>query len=124
MFWWIRLLAARDGPEMTSPMTDAIAMAIDRLANEPHDTIQGLRRRYYYRGNFVLLEHLTAHGLAVNVEQLRHRGDSAHAEALAVAWNDANGRPLCLSGRGESKPAALGAQPGRKNADFENHPPR
>jgi hypothetical protein len=58
------------------PRTSAIAIAIDRLANEPHDAIPGLKRRYYYRGSFVLLEHLTARGLAANVERLRRGGDA------------------------------------------------
>ena len=69
-----------------------VAIAIDRLANEPHDTIQELRRRYYYRGAFVLLEHLTARGLAVNVARLRRRGEHAHAEALALASSQAEER--------------------------------
>src|SRR5262249_59424681 len=69
-----------------------VAIAIDRLANEPHDTIQELRRPYYYRGAFGLLEHLTARGLAVNVARLRRRGEHAHAEALALASSQAAGR--------------------------------
>jgi hypothetical protein len=66
-----------------------IAIAIDQLASEPHDTIPGLKRRYYYRGSFVLLEHLSPRGLAVNVERLRHCGEREHAERLAVAWGAA-----------------------------------
>jgi hypothetical protein len=72
-------------------MRELVAAAFDRLASEPHDTIQGLRRRYYYRGAFVLLEHLTARGLAVNVARLRHCGEGEHADRLAAAWKDANG---------------------------------
>jgi hypothetical protein len=75
-----------------------VAIAIDRLANEPNDTIQGLQRRYYYRGCFVLLEHLSARGLAVNVARLRRRGEHAHAEALALAWKDCNGGGPCSGG--------------------------
>jgi hypothetical protein len=79
---------------MTAPahtMRELVAAAFDRLTSEPHDTIQGLRRRYYYRGDFVLLEHLTARGLASNVERLRRRGNPEHADRLATAWKDANG---------------------------------
>jgi len=66
-------------------MTDLarlVGIVIEQLANEPHDTIPGLRRRYYYRGNFVLLEHLTARGLAVNVARLRRRGEHDYADRL------------------------------------------
>jgi hypothetical protein len=63
-----------------------VAIAIEQLATEPHDTILGLFRRYYYRGNFVLLEHLTARGLAKNIERLRRRGEDEHAERLQAAW--------------------------------------
>jgi hypothetical protein len=71
-------------------MRELVATTFDQLAHEPHDTIQGLRHRYYYRGNFVLLEHLTARALAANVERLRRRGVSDHADRLAAAWKDAN----------------------------------
>jgi hypothetical protein len=66
-----------------------ISAAIDQLSNEPHDTIPGLRRRYYYRGSFVLLEHLTPRGLSTNVERLRRRGEAEHATRLEAAWNEA-----------------------------------
>jgi hypothetical protein len=72
-------------------MRKLVAAAFDRLVSEPHDTIPGLRRRYYYRGGFVLLEHLTARGLAANIERLRRRGEPEHADRLAAAWKDANG---------------------------------
>jgi hypothetical protein len=69
----------------TTTMRSLMAGIFERLATEPHDTIQGLRRRYYYRGAFVLLEHLSPRGLAVNVERLRRSGEHEHAEKLAVA---------------------------------------
>jgi hypothetical protein len=73
----------------TDTLRGLMAEIFDRLANEPHDMIPGLRRRYYYRGNFVLLEALTARGLAVNVDRLRRRGELEHADRLA-GWRDAN----------------------------------
>jgi hypothetical protein len=57
-----------------------VVVAINRLANEPHDTVPGLRRRYYYRGNFILLEHLSERALTVNVKRLRRRGEHEHAD--------------------------------------------
>jgi hypothetical protein len=81
---------AGDPPE-SGTMCELVAIAIDQLASEPHDTIRGLRRRYYYRGAFILLEHLTARGLAVNVARLRRRSEDEHADRLAAAWKDANG---------------------------------
>src|SRR5262249_16623483 len=69
-----------------------VAIAIDRLANEPHGTIQELPRRYYFPGAFVLPEHPTARGVAVNVARLRRRGEHAHAEALALASSQAEER--------------------------------
>jgi hypothetical protein len=67
-------------------LRQAIGFAIDKLANEPHDQIIGLKRRYYYRGGFVLLEKLTPRGLAKNVERLRRRGESEQAARLVAAW--------------------------------------
>ena len=66
-------------------ITAAVRIAIDQLASEPHDTIPGLQRRYYDRGSFVLLEHLTPRALA-DVERLRRRGEHEHADRLAAAW--------------------------------------
>jgi hypothetical protein len=63
-----------------------VASALDRLANEPHDTIPGLCRRYYYRGAFVLLEHLSERGLEANVKRLHQRGEHEHADKLATSW--------------------------------------
>jgi hypothetical protein len=74
---------------VTGTMRDLVTIAIDRLESEPHETIAGLRRRYYYRGSFILLEHLSAKGLAFNVERLRRRGELEHAARLAEAWNAA-----------------------------------
>jgi hypothetical protein len=59
---------------------------IDRLANDPHPTIAGLRRRYYYRGVFTLMEYLTPKGLAWNIKRLSRR-EPEHAARLAEAWN-------------------------------------
>ena len=67
--------------------------AIERLANDPHDTIPGLRRRYYYRGAFVLLEHLSARGLGLNVKRLRRRGEYDHADKLITAFNATRAAP-------------------------------
>ena len=76
-------------------MTDLpalMARVVDRLESEPHDTIRGLRRRYYnYRGGFTLLEHLTPYALARNVKRLRRRGEAEHADKLEAAWRAANG---------------------------------
>jgi hypothetical protein len=74
-----------------STMRELLGIAIDLLANEPHDKISGLKRRYYYRGGFVLLEKLTPRGLAKNIDRLRRRGEIEHADQLAAAWKDANG---------------------------------
>lgn len=82
-------MTAADADTLRNVMGEIFA----RLANEPHDTIPGLRRRYYYRGAFVLLEYLSARGLAANVERLRRRGEHGHADKLAAAWNDHGGAP-------------------------------
>jgi low affinity Fe/Cu permease len=85
-------------------MTDTAAMhavvreVIAQLEREPHDTILGLKRRYFYRRNFVLLEHLTARGLAANVERLRRRGEGEHAHRLAAAWKHSNFPTVSKSG--------------------------
>ena len=42
--------------------------AFELLAKEPHPTIAGLRRRYYYRGKFTLMEHLSPKALAWNID--------------------------------------------------------
>ena len=70
-------------------MRQSMDIIIERLANEPHDTIPGLKRRYYWRGAFVLAEHLTPRGLAANVARLRRRGENEHADLLAETWNAA-----------------------------------
>jgi hypothetical protein len=57
--------------------------AWELLANEPHPTIPGLRRRYYYRGKFWLMECLSPRALAWNVERLRRR-EPEHAARLAI----------------------------------------
>jgi hypothetical protein len=75
-------------------LREVFAIAFDRLASEPHDTIPGLKRRYYYRGSFILLERLSPRGLAVNVKRLRRRGEPEHANLLATAWKDANGETV------------------------------
>jgi hypothetical protein len=73
-----------------APIRTIIAITIDQLASEPHDTIPGLKCRYYYRGSFVLLEHLSPRGLAVNAERLRRRGERDHADKLEKVWRAAN----------------------------------
>ncbi|MFZ0457126.1 MAG: hypothetical protein WAM17_01510 [Rhodoplanes sp.] len=70
-------------------MRQMVAIAIARLANAPHETIPGLKRRYYYRGNFVLLEWLSQKGLDTSVASLRKRGEGAHADRLIEAWTAA-----------------------------------
>jgi len=42
----------------------------------------GLRPRYYYRGNLVLLKHLTPRALSWAVAWLRRKGDAEHATRL------------------------------------------
>jgi hypothetical protein len=75
--------------EQEQLMKTLMASIFDKLENEPHDDISGLRRRYYYRGGFWLLECLTPRGLAVNVERLRRRGEIEHADRLSAAWHAA-----------------------------------
>ena len=70
-------------------MRQLVAIAVECLANAPHETIPGLKRRYYYRGNFVLLEWLSQKGLDTNIARLRKRGESEHAARLLEAWTTA-----------------------------------
>jgi hypothetical protein len=56
--------------------------AFERLAKEPHPTIAGLRRRYYYRGKFTLMEQLSPKALAWNVKRLSRR-EPDHAARLS-----------------------------------------
>ena len=67
---------------------DMVKTAVDLLANEPHDTIAGLKRRYYYRGKFILMEHLSPKALDWNVKRLKRR-EPEHAARLSEAWNAA-----------------------------------
>jgi hypothetical protein len=75
-----------------SDFKTALDIAIDLLSNEQHGAIPGLKRRYYYRGSFVLLEHLTPRGIAVVTERLRRRGESEHAECLRIRWALSQGK--------------------------------
>jgi hypothetical protein len=63
-------------------MTALVTAAVNLLENTPHDTLNGLRQRYYYRGGFILLEHLSPKALASNIARLRQRGKHEHAERL------------------------------------------
>jgi hypothetical protein len=55
----------------------------------PGPAIAGLRRRYYYRGAFVLMEHLSPKALAWNVKRLSRR-EPEHADRLSRAWHAAS----------------------------------
>jgi hypothetical protein len=68
-------------------MKELLAAAFTALESRPHDTLGGLRQRYYYRGSFILLEHLTPKGLATVIARLRRRGEHEHAEMLH-GWQD------------------------------------
>jgi hypothetical protein len=63
-------------------MKALLAAAFAALESRSHDTLGGLRQRYYYRGSFILLEHLTPKGLATNIARLRRLGEHEHAEKL------------------------------------------
>ncbi len=66
-------------------MTTLVRVAIEQLKNRPHGSLPGLRERYYYRGNFVLLEALTPKAVAWNVAWLRRKGEHEHADRLDAA---------------------------------------
>jgi len=66
-------------------MTAVMDAVFERLVNTRHDALEGLRERYYYRGSFILLEHLSSKALAWNITRLRRRGEHEHAEKLE-AW--------------------------------------
>jgi hypothetical protein len=63
-------------------MKELLAAAFTALESRPLDTLGGLRQRYYYRGSFILLEHLTPKGLATVIARLRRLGEHEHAEKL------------------------------------------
>jgi hypothetical protein len=56
-----------------------------QLESDPHPTLPGLRRRYYWRGNFRLIEYLTPKAVAWNVARLRRLGEHEHADRLQTA---------------------------------------
>jgi cob(I)alamin adenosyltransferase len=60
-------------PDAQSMMKAAVAEAVHQLERAMHPTLAGLRERYYYRGSFVLPEHITAGALAWNVARCLRR---------------------------------------------------
>jgi hypothetical protein len=54
-----------------------------QLESRPHAGFPGLRERYYYRGNFILLEALTPKAVAWNVARLHRKGEHEHADRLS-----------------------------------------
>jgi hypothetical protein len=76
---------------LTGDLRELVSIAIERLANEPHDAVPGLKRRYYYRGSFVLLEHLSERGINVVAARLRRRGELDHADLMIKTWRAAIG---------------------------------
>jgi hypothetical protein len=71
---------------------EAFDRVMDQLEKRPHPTIPGLRERYYYRGAWVLPEHLTPKGLAWNIARFRGRGELEHAALLERTWKDTRAR--------------------------------
>jgi hypothetical protein len=65
------------------PMKALMREAVLQMESRPHASLPGLRERYYYRGNFVLLEALTPKAVAWNVARLRRKGEHEHSERLA-----------------------------------------
>ena len=71
---------------MHDPLMKALfAEAFKQLESRPHATLPGLRERYYYRGNFTLLEALSPKAVAWNVARLRRKGEHEHAARLEQA---------------------------------------
>jgi hypothetical protein len=66
-----------------------MAEVFRQLENRPHPTLSGLRERYYYRGAFILLEHLTPRAVAWTVARLHRRGEHEHARLLIEATSKA-----------------------------------
>jgi hypothetical protein len=60
-------------PDAQSMMKAAVAEAVHQLESAPRPTLAGLHQRYYWRGNFVLPEHVTARALAWNVARCLRR---------------------------------------------------
>jgi hypothetical protein len=75
-----------------------------------------LHRRYYYRGSFVLLEHLTPRGLETNARRLRQRGEFEHASKLdEQVWAQAHPILNFPPGRADSGSLQLGVHPDQQH---------